>query len=330
MLIQIIWLAAGLGLLLFAGDMLVRGAVAAALKSGVSPLVAGIVVVGFGTSLPEVLVSVDAAFKNAEDLAHGNIVGSNIANLLLVLPVAAIIAPVATNLAGMDRSVTATIVATIMWIAVTFWLGLNPLIGAVFLLVLLGYITFIVRRAQVEVGAEAVNDDVDLEDAGLPIWKVAMFVLIGLVGLALGARLTINAGVAIAQALNVSEALIGLTLLAIGTSLPEIGACVAASLRKQGEVVLGNVVGSNMFNVLAAGGAVALVKEQTLANSFHLYSHWVMAIATAVVALYVFSNWRIGRTAGVILLGAYCLYIIGLVNGVSLDDLIVSSAEGTG
>lgn len=323
MLIQVCLLAAGLLLLLYAGDILVRGAVAAALKGGVSPLVAGIVVVGFGTSLPEVLVSVDAALNNSEALAHGNIVGSNIANLLLVLPIAAIIAPVATNAPGMDRSVTATIVATIMWIAVTFWLGLNPMIGAIFLLVLVGYITFIVRRAQTEVGAgaDAISDDVDLDDAGLPAWKIAAFVLIGLAGLALGARLTINAGIAIADALGVSKALIGLTVVAIGTSLPEIGACVAASLRKQGEVVLGNVVGSNMFNVLAAGGAVSLVKSQTLAENFHLYSHWVMALATAVVGFFVFSNWKIGRSIGAVLLAGYLFYNIGLLTNFTLNDL---------
>ena len=323
MLIQVCLLAAGLLLLLYAGDILVRGAVAAALKGGVSPLVAGIVVVGFGTSLPEVLVSVDAALNNSEGLAHGNIVGSNIANLLLVLPIAAIIAPVATNAPGMDRSVTATIVATIMWIAVTFWLGLNPIIGATFLLVLVGYITFIVRRAQTEVGAgaDAISDEVDLDDAGLPAWKTAAFILIGLAGLALGARLTINAGIAIAEALDAPKELIGLTVVAIGTSLPEIGACVAASLRKQGEVVLGNVVGSNMFNVLAAGGAVSLVKSQTLAENFHLYSHWVMALATAVVGFFVFSNWKIGRSIGAVLLAGYLFYNIGLLTNFTLNDL---------
>ncbi|MFC7291997.1 calcium/sodium antiporter [Hirschia litorea] len=326
MIMQIIWLLCGLALLLFAGDALVRGAVAAALKAGLSPLVAGIVVIGFGTSLPEVLVSVDAAFNNAEDLAHGNIVGSNIANILLVLGFTAIFAPVATNAFGTGRSMAVTLLATFLWIFVTYYFGLNPMWGSIFLALLVAYIGIIVVTSRKKVGISGVHHDeipeeVDEADKDMPIWKVCVFLLIGLLGLALGARLTINAGVFIARELNVSEALIGLTLLAVGTSLPEIGASIAAAMRKHTDVVLGNVVGSNLFNLFAAGGAIGLVKAQTIGTSFHEYSHWVMAIATLVIALFVAFKWKIGRLMGAVFLLAYVGYIVGLVNGFSFMNI---------
>ncbi len=326
MIMQIVWLLCGLGLLLFAGDALVRGAVAAALKVGLSPLVAGIVVIGFGTSLPEVLVSVDAAISGAEDLAHGNIVGSNIANIMLVLGFTAIFAPVATNALGTGRSAAMTLAATFLWIFVTYYFGLSPIWGAIFLTLLMVYIVFLIQSSRKQVGISGVHHDeipeeVDEADKDMPVWKVCTFLLIGLLGLALGARLTINSGVFIARELNVSEALIGLTLLAVGTSLPEIGASVAAAMRKHTDVVLGNVLGSNLFNLFAAGGAVALVKTQTIGNSFHDYSHWVMGAATIAVTIFVAFKWKIGRFVGVILLATYIAYIIGLVNGFSFIDL---------
>lgn len=325
MMMQIVWLLCGLGLLLFAGDALVRGAVAAALKVGLSPLVAGIVVIGFGTSLPEVLVSVDAALSGAEDLAHGNIVGSNIANIMLVLGFTAIFAPIATNAFGTGRSMAVTLAATFLWIFVTYKFGLNPLWGAVFLSILVAYIAFLIVSSRKKVGISGVHhdeisDEVDESDKELPIWKVCVFLLVGLLGLTLGARLTINAGVFIARELQVSEALIGLTLLAVGTSLPEIGASVAAAMRKHTDVVLGNVLGSNLFNLFAAGGAVALVKTQTLGDSFHTYSHWVMGAATIAIAIFVGLKLKIGRFVGLVLLIAYAAYILGLVNGISFVE----------
>ncbi len=337
MVMQIVWLLCGLGLLLFAGDALVRGAVAAALKAGISPLVAGIVVIGFGTSLPEVLVSVDAAYRNSEDLAHGNIVGSNIANILLVLGFTAIFAPVATKALGTGRSMAVTLIATFIWIFVTYYVGLNPLIGGVFLALLIAYIVYLVISSRKQVGLSGVHHDditeeVDEADKDMPILKVCIFLLIGLLGLALGARLTINAGVNIARALDVSEALIGLTLLAVGTSLPEIGASVAAAMRKHTDVVFGNVVGSNLFNLFAAGGAIGLMKSQTLGVSFHTYSHWVMGIATIAIAIFVAFKWKIGRFAGLAFLLVYAAYILGLVNGFSFVDmpnLIVEPDTGT-
>ena len=312
-------------MLLFAGDALVRGSVAAAIRAGVSPLIAGIVIVGFGTSLPEMLVSVQAGLEGAHSLAHGNIVGSNIANLLLVLAVPAIISPIATRTSGLRRSITATLLVTILWVVVTFYFGLNPTIGVIFLGLLCLYVGYMVLSNRSEMASESAISIEDLKeevgDIQMPVWKMIAFVLIGLVGLFLGAQLTINSGVAIAQALGVSEAIIGLTLLAVGTSLPEVGAGIAAAMRKQSDMALGNVVGSNMFNLMGAGGAVALVGQQSLGESFFAFSHPVMLGATLLVAFFIFTRLNIGRIAGIVFLVAYAAYIWGLVNGWSIPAI---------
>lgn len=315
----VILVAVGLVLLLIAGDLLVRGAVAAALKAGVSPLVAGIVIVGFGTSLPEVIVSIDGALSGGEGLAHGNIVGSNIANLWLVLAVPALMAPLLTTSTGLKRSATATLIATAAWIWITASIGLNAKVGAVFLGALIGYITYVFVASR---KADEIPNADELEGADqTPVWRMSLFIAIGLVGLPLAANFLITGGVAIAETMNISQELIGLTLLAVGTSLPEIGAAVAAAMRKHGDVVIGNVLGSNMFNLLAAGGAIALIKDQQLASSFHEYSHWAMGAATIMVALFIFSKRPIGRLVGLLFLVLYLTYIAGLVRGWTINDL---------
>lgn len=335
MLFQFVWLAGGILMLMFAGDALVRGSVAAAIRAGVSPLIAGIVIVGFGTSVPEMLVSVEAGLKNVPSLAHGNIVGSNIANLLLVLALPAIIAPITTRTVGLRRSVSATLIATLLWMLITPIAGLNPIIGIVFLSLLMIYVGYMVvsNRSEMASGQAISVEEIEEEvgDIKMPVWKMILFVLIGLVGLFLGARITINSGVGIAQGFGVSEAIIGLTLLAIGTSLPEIGAGLAAALRKQGDMALGNVVGSNMFNLLGAGGALALVGPQRLSESFFTYNHPVMLVATLIIAAFIFSRGTIGRAAGFIFLAMYALYIIGLVNNwvfPALGDIVPPQLGG--
>ena len=327
MLIHAIWLVAGIALLLFAGDALVRGAVASAIRMGVSPLVAGIIIIGFGTSLPEMLVSLEAGVSGAFDLAHGNIVGSNIANLWLVLAVPALVSPVTTGAPGLTRSMFVTVLATVVWILVTRFYGLDPIVGAIFLISLVAYVLFVLLESRKEVAAGTGQiPDVDelseeVGDINMPVWKMVLYILIGLVGLALGARITIDAGVNIATDLGVSQSLIGLTLLAVGTSLPEIGAALAAAFRKQGDLALGNVIGSNLFNILGAGGMVAIVGSQQLAPGFHTYSHWFLALATALIVLIVLGKRSIGRILGLVFLVLYVLYILGLVAGVDFLTL---------
>ncbi len=310
-------LVGGLVILVVSGDLLVGGAVSVTRRLGLSPLVAGIFIVGFGTSAPEMIVAVDAAIEGYPALSLGNIVGSNIANVWLVLGLPALLAPVVTGMYGERRAVTAVLVATLAWIVIT---GLSPLhagVGAAFLLALVGYAvyTFRVTARAARRGVDVGVDD-DLPDLG--VVRGLVYVLIGLIGLPLGAHLIVDGGVGIARLLDVREEIIGLTLLAVGTSLPEIGAGMAAALKGRNAVIVGNVLGSNLFNLLAAGGIIAFFNGPDgnpirITETFVRYDHWALAAATLTLAGLIYLRGRITRLAGVALLLLYALYVYGLL-----------------
>lgn len=330
-IIHFIALAGGLVLLALAGDALVNGAVSLARKMGVSALFAGVVIVGFGTSLPEMIVAVEAALTGKEGLALGNIVGSNIANMWLVLGLPALIFPVALNAYGLKRTLLITSLVTAVWIGVTTYMPLSPVIGITFLAALAGYVVFslLVSRAAVRKGINT-DDLVDLPDT-MSTTKALVYVVIGMVGLPIGAELMIRGATGIAEFYGISDRVIGLTLLAVGTSLPEIAAGVACAYRRHGDVLIGNVMGSNLFNILAAGGVVSLFGPFELSSGFHNYDHWFMAGSLAVIALGILLKLRIGRIGGLILLALYGVYIYGLVNAWNLPDLLaIAGAQPTG
>lgn len=319
-LTEIAALVGGLIILAFAGDFLVNGAVSAARRLGISPLVAGIFIVGFGTSAPEMVVAVDAAMRGYPSIALGNIVGSNIANVWLVLGLPALLAPLAVGGYGQMRAVIAMLVATALWIGIGAIMPLHAGVGLFFLLLLIAYAVYTFAatsrdaRAGVDVGVELDDEPI------LSLPRTIVYVLVGLVGLPVGANLIIEGGVGVARALDVPDYIIGLTLIAVGTSLPEIGAGIAAALRGRGSVVIGNVLGSNIFNILGAGGLVALIGQVDgdplrITRTFHTYDHWAMAIAAIVAAGFVMTGRTITRLAGILLLLIYALYIVGLVQG---------------
>ena len=307
-------LVGGLVILAFAGDFLVNGAVALARRIGVSPLVAGILIVGFGTSAPEMVVAVDASSQGQPGIAIGNIVGSNIANVWLVLAVPAFLIPLATQQFGLRRSYWIMIAVTALWIGWTAFLPLTPVFGFILLSSLLVYsILMLVWTSQgIRKGI-----DVGLEDEGESLGTTAMWLnlIVGLVGLPLGAHLIVEGGVGIARVYAVPEEVIGLTLLAIGTSLPELGAGIAAGLRRRGEVVIGNVIGSNIFNLAGSGAIIAFFGPTELAPTFLQFDHWALAAAAIVLGLFVLSRSRVTRLAALAMLLAYAAYIYGLVHG---------------
>ena len=314
-------LVGGLVVMGLAGNALVSGAVGLARRMGVSPLVAGIFIVGFGTSAPEMIVSLDAAVTGKSGLALGNIVGSNIANIFLVLGLPALITPLVAGGVGEKRALLAMVVAAVAWIVMTAVMPLTPLVGICFLAILIAYsgLTFIAARRAVAVGQDpGVTEE---EDPHLPLWLALIYVPLGILGLILGADLVIEGGVGIATFLNVSEEYIGLTLLAIGTSLPEIGAGVVAAMKRQGEVLIGNVLGSNVFNILGAGGIVALFGPVRTAPTFQQYDHWALGLATLIAALIIVTKARIGRLTGLLLLLIYAAYIYGLIIGLDITGL---------
>ena len=318
--VTILQLIGGLAILAIAGDFLVGGAVTVARRSGLSPLLAGIFIVGFGTSAPEMIVALNAAMSGYPDLALGNIVGSNIANIWLVLALPALIAPIATGGFGQKRALTVMLIATFMWIGVTASLPLDPRMGIFFLVALAGYVlyTFATARAGARIGLgmpAEVERGVEVEARPMSLQRASVYVIIGIIGLPVGAHLIVEGGVDLARSFHISEEIIGLTLLAIGTSLPEIGAGIAAALRGKGDILVGNILGSNIFNILAAGGIISFFGPINVASTFPHYDHWAMAAAALTVAVFIIPKAKISRLAAITMLLIYALYLYGLVDG---------------
>lgn len=313
--------------LLYSGDCIVRGALAAAHKTNVAPILVAIVIVGFGTSIPEFFISLEAASTGSFGLAHGNIVGSNIANILLVIAVPAMIFPVTTMAPRVLGMTLFMYGVTVAWIVVTLIWGLNEIIGAAFLLTLLVALIFAWSYGHVD-RTEDTPQERQLQV--MPAWRMIILILIGIVGLPLGARLLIEGGIGIARSTSLSEEVLGLTLLAIGTSLPELGAALAAAIRRQSEVAIGNILGSNIFNILGVGGMVALFGQQRLSPEFHDYSHFAMLLAGLAFAFVVLIRRRVGALTGGIFLAMYVVYIIGLVQGWSYPDLRLTVERALG
>lgn len=321
----IAFLVIGFVILIYAGDCLVRGALAAAYKANVSPLLVGILIVGFGTSLPEFLISVQAALSGNTGLAHGNIIGSNIANVWLVLALPAIIFPISTVAPRMRLTAAFMLVCTLAWIGITLVFGLRPEIGLAFLVVLGVYalIAWFINRTDT-------TEDTPEEKKIMytPFWRMSMLILIGLIGLPLGSKLLVDGGISLARDTGMREEVVGLTLLAVGSSLPELGAGVAAAVRKQSDVAMGNILGSNIFNILGVGGAVALLApHQSLASDFTGFSNWAMGLAAIMITAVVFLKRRVGWATGLVFLALYGAYIAGLAYNLTFDDVIYSVIE---
>lgn len=311
------WFLASLGLviLLLAGDALVRGAVNLSLRLGVPALIVSLTIVAFGTSAPELLIALSALHDNAPGIAMGNVVGSNTANILLVLGFPAMLAALHTSECDTRKTYVYMIGASLLFIALAFFGTFNWLSG----LILLTSLTLVLldqlheARCHRRDGVPAADEELDeLEgvDPNMPWWRVFMFLGLGLVGLPLGADLLVDSAVVIATRFGVSETVIGLTLVALGTSLPELATTTMAALRQQAEVALGNVIGSNMFNLLAIIGIASLVGPIPVDQSFLYFDLWVMLAASAVLMPFVFFKQDIGRVWGAALTALYMLYVI--------------------
>lgn len=319
--ILLISLFGGLLLMALAGDLLVRGALGLGRAMGVSPLVAGIFIVGFGTSAPEMFISASAAVNGNPGLAIGNIVGSNIANLLMVAAIPAIFFTYKTGGAGQGRALFMLLLATFIWIGMTAIMPLDPLMGVCFLLVLVGYTGWSIFAARHDEIAGKGAHQADAAMPRPPVWRAIFYVPLGVAGLLYASGMIITGGEGVARYIGVPEEWIGLTILALGTSLPEIGAGLAAAFRQRGDVVAGNILGSNVFNLLGAGGIVALFGPFEVAPMFVRYDHWVMGATALLFTVLVMLRVRMGRLLGVVLLLVYAAYIYGLVNGTNIMAL---------
>jgi cation:H+ antiporter len=309
------WIFAGMGLviLLLAGDALVRGAVNLSLRLGVPALIVSLTIVAFGTSAPELLISIKAILDDAPGIALGNVVGSNTANILLVLGVPAILATLHTSECNTKKTYIFMLAASVLFIALAF-LGTFTWVSGLILLAALAFVlfdTFRDARAHQKAG-EAV--EVDLEevegaDPDMPGWRIALYLVLGLVGLPLGADILVDNATIIAKTYGVSDTVIGLTLVAIGTSLPELATTVMAAIRRQADVALGNVIGSNMFNLLAIIGIATLVGPIPVDPQFLSFDLWVMLAASLAIIPFVFMKTDITRTWGLALTLGYAVYL---------------------
>lgn len=322
-LIAFAFIAIGIVILLYGGDLLVRGATALARRLGVPALIVGLTIVAFGTSAPEMVVSAAAAIEGAPGLALGNIVGSNVANILLVLGVPALVAPLATQVTGVRSNATIALLLTgvFIWMGLDGGLTLNEgLALAVGIVLYIVYLAIVAQRGAADDPILSELTDVDHME-GLPKTPVlvTVFMLAGLVLLPLGAHLIVVGAVDIATRFGVDDAIIGLTIVAIGTSLPELATAMVAAMRKQAEMAIGNVIGSNIFNIAAVGGitgvsaALATGQPAPFDDTFIQFDFWVMAGAMGIITLLIFARRPVDRVMGAIFMLGYVAYLATLV-----------------
>ena len=314
------WLLSGLGLLilLLAGDALVKGAVNLSLRLGVPALIVSLTIVAFGTSAPELLISIKAVLDGVPGLALGNVVGSNTANVLLVLGVPAILATMHTSEFNTRKSYLHMIAASVLFIALAFRGVFDWIAALVLLAALTAMLLDAARDANAHRKADQADDATDEEeiegvDPDMPGWRIGVYLVLGLVGLPLGASLLVDNATIIARTFGISETVIGLTLVAIGTSLPELATTVVAALRRQADVALGNVIGSNMFNLLGIIGIASLVGPITVDPEFLRFDLWVMLWASLLLIPFVYLGRNVTRLWGVILTLLYGGYLFLLL-----------------
>ena len=311
---------AGLVLLVIGGEMLVRGASKLAVSIGISPLVVGLTVVAFGTSSPELAVSVQAALTGQVDIAMGNVVGSNIFNVLFILGLAALITPLVVSSQIIRQEVPLMLAASLLLLAFAFNGSIGRVEAAVLFGLLCAYTAFLILQSRRE--QQAIRDEYAGEShvSTVRTWDDHLpaqigLILAGLVLLVFGSRWLVEAAVTIAKSLGVSELVIGLTIIAAGTSLPEVAASVTAALRGQRDIAVGNVVGSNTFNILGVLGLSGLVAPIPLTVQPALLEFdMLVMIAVAIACLPVFfTGATIARWEGAVFLGYYIAYMTFIV-----------------
>jgi cation:H+ antiporter len=321
---------AGLALLVLGANLLVRGAGKLALSFGISPLVVGLTIVAFGTSAPEVAVSVGAVLNGQTDIAIGNVVGSNIFNVLFILGISALIAPLVVNIQLIRQEVPIMIGASLLLLA----LGLDGTLsfwdGAFLFALLVAYTVFLVvqsrresQAAQDEYAQENVPAEAGAWDSKLPA-QLAL-IAAGLAALVFGSEWLVQASVAFAKALGVSDLVIGLTIVAAGTSMPEVATSITAAIKGERDIAVGNVVGSNTFNILGCLGLSSLVSGDlglAMASSLLAFDIWVM-LAVALACLPVFMTGReIARWEGGVFVAYYAAYVAYLILAAQQHDAL--------
>lgn len=312
MIIEIVLILLGLAVLLVGGDLLVRGAVGIAAALRIPPLLVSLTIIAFGTSAPELVVSILAVLEKEPGLAIGNIIGSNIANVFLVLGLPALIYPMSAKVPGLRRHAITMLVATAAFAGIAYFIGLlSRPTGAALFAGIICYVVFLGLMARSTRGRDPVIDEVAeyAEGSKSSAGAAALYVIAGLIGLPVGAHLLVENGSSVAAAIGVRPELIGLTVIAFGTSLPELATVIAAAVHKKSDVAIGNVVGSNIFNLLAVGGAAGLAGSAPFSPASLAVDIPVMVGAALTLSAFIFLRLDIGRLAGLVFVLAYGAFI---------------------
>lgn len=313
---SLLLVAGGLVLLALGGELLVRGAVGMAARLGISPLLAGLTIVGFGTSTPELATSVQAALAGSPGIAVGNVVGSNIANILFILGLSAVILPLSVNPASFQRDSLALGGSALLCTGAVAYGVLTPVIGIALIACLVGYVWWAYKSESAAPCPEGARHEHEAEDRPVPPNTgpvvLGAMILAGLAAAILGAGWLVEGAVVLAGAAGVSESVIGLTVVAVGTSLPELIACIVAVLRKHEDVALGNVVGSNIYNLLGILGTTAVITPIEVPAEIAAFDIWVMLGVTALLLMQLRSGWKLSRIEGALLVALYVGYSLFL------------------
>lgn len=302
----------GLILLISGGELLIRGAMSAANKLHVSPFLSGLIIVGFGTSMPELIVSVNAIINNTPSVALGNIIGSNIGNIGLIIGTCGFIAPLAFKKSALKRDAIVMLGTVLLFILMGLTGNFSIISGVIMISALCAYlgITIYAEKNQKTPSHKLhLDEGKELNSKPQQTWLVILSILLGLAFLMLGAQWFVTGATTIATELGISEALIGLTLVAIGTSLPEFTISIMAVLRKHMDVAVGNVVGSNIFNILGILGVSSLISPIPLDGRFEVFDQWALLFITLVLTFFLLFSHSISKVKSTFLLLFYITYI---------------------
>jgi cation:H+ antiporter len=310
-------IAMGLVLLLVGGELLVRGAVASAKALGVSPLLIGLTLVGFGTSTPELVTSVTAALNGSPGIAVGNVVGSNTANILFILGLSAVIYPMAVNPKGFKRDAIMVTAAALACLGVVLYGRMGMAMGLIFIASLFAYVVFVYRQEKSAPDEAALVAEHRAADARKGPRSMALSLAMAVLGIAItifGAGYLVDGSIALAKNLGISDTIIGLTIVAVGTSMPELVTSVMAAIRKHADVAYGNIVGSNIYNVLFILGATSVIQPIDMPRQIATLDIWVMLGATALLVYFARTGAKLQRWEGWVFMACYAAYTFYLIS----------------
>jgi len=312
MLLNFLFLLLGIVLLTAGGEALIRGSLAAAKRLGVSPLLSGLVIVGFGTSAPELVVSVNAAIDGRPDIAIGNVVGSNIGNILLILGICALITPLAVKPLALRRDAVTVVAASLLFLVLVGGSALGRVDAAIFLGALAAYLVWAYWSERFHAAPSGELHQAEAEElSAVPksVLLTVIAVVLGLLLLIAGSQVLLIGAIGIAAHFAVPEAVIGLTLVAVGTSLPELSISVIAAIRRHADVAVGNILGSNIFNLLGILGVSALLQPLPVHARILQFDQWVMLGTSLLLLLFLYTGRRLSRAEGGVLLVGYGIYV---------------------